>query len=68
VRRNGPSLAEAPTAFYDGEKKIMHCLICAADFAAVAKLCKADGCDGKFAADLEAEFGAVTCSPNSLPV
>lgn len=61
VRRNGPGLAEAPTAFYEGKKKVMHCLICDADFAAVAKLCNADECDGKFAADEEAEFGAGQC-------
>jgi hypothetical protein len=59
VSRNGPGLAEAPTAFYDSKKKAMHCLICDADFAAVTRAC--DACDGKFAAVADAEYGAGQC-------
>ena len=61
VRRNGPGLEEAPTAFYDNTKKAMHCVICDADFAAVTKPCDVDGCDGNFAACDEAAFGAGQC-------
>lgn len=61
VRRNGPGLSDAPTAFYDSKKKAMHCLICDTDFAAVAKACDNDECEGGFAADEEAAFGAGQC-------
>lgn len=59
VGRNGPGMEEAPTAYYDKAKKVMHCLICDADFAAVAKPCS--DCEGKFAAVDSAEFGAGRC-------
>jgi hypothetical protein len=61
VSRNGPALADAPTAFYNGAAKAMHCLICDEDFPAVLKKCASDGCNGKFAAAEDAECGAGRC-------
>lgn len=61
VGRNGPSLQEAPTAFYDKVKKAMHCLLCDEDFAADLGTCSDKGCKGKFAAVHDAQFGAGQC-------
>lgn len=61
VSRNGPSLANAPSAYYDPEAKAMHCLICDADFPAVLKQCANGECKGKFAAVDVAQFGAEQC-------
>lgn len=59
VSRNGPSIVEVQTTFYDKSKKAMHCLICDADFDAILKTC--DACDGKFAAPDTAQYGAGQC-------
>lgn len=59
VSRNGPSVVEVQTAFYDKPTKSMHCLICNADFDAIMKTCNA--CDGKFAAPDDAQYGAARC-------
>jgi hypothetical protein len=61
VSRNGPGLGEAPTAFYDGAKKAMHCLMCDEDFNAIAVACRNVDCEGKFAAAETAEYGAGKC-------
>jgi hypothetical protein len=60
VRRNGPGIEEARTAFYDNAKKAMHCLICDEDFAAVAQSCPQE-CDGSFIAPDDAGFGGGQC-------
>lgn len=61
VGRNGPSLKEAPTAFYVKAKKVMHCLICDADFPAILKPCDKSDCNGKFAAPDDADYSAGCC-------
>ena len=59
VRRNGPSIMEVQTAFYNKSKKAIHCLICDVDFEAILKACNA--CDGKFVAPDVAQYGAGRC-------
>ncbi len=59
VSRNGPSIVEVQTAFYNKSKRAMRCLICDADFEAILKTCKS--CDGKFAAPEAAQYGAGGC-------
>lgn len=61
VSRNGPGIMEAPTSFYDSKQKMMHCIICHADFSTVSRSCGVNGCDGKFAAPEDAEYGPDQC-------
>lgn len=61
IRRNGPGIMEAPTSFYNAEQKVMHCIVCHSHFAAVSKTCGIYGCEGKFAAPEDAEYGSDRC-------
>lgn len=59
VSRNGPTIIEAQTAFYNKTNNAMRCLICNSDFNAILQTC--DACGGKFAAPDNAQYGAGSC-------
>ena len=61
IQRNGPWPSESKTAFFDGPKKAVHCLMCDSDFDAVPKSCPLGACSSKLAAPDNAEFGAGAC-------